>query len=35
VVLMGPAGVFVGLQWSLIVKGLFFGLLRRVFAPKR
>jgi pimeloyl-ACP methyl ester carboxylesterase len=35
VVLIGPAGVFVGLQWTLIVRALFRGVLRRLFAPKR
>ena len=35
VVLIGPAGVFVGLQWSLIIRGMFRGLLRKLFAPKR
>ena len=34
-VLIGPAGVFVGLQWTLIVRMTVRGLLRRVFAPKR
>lgn len=35
VALIGPAGVFVGLQWSLIVRGVFRGLVRRLFAPKQ
>ncbi len=35
VVLIGPAGVFVGLKRWLIVRGVFLGLLRRLFVPKR
>ena len=35
VVLIGPAGVFVRLQWTLIVRMMFRGLLRKLFAPKR